>query len=117
MSSHSEACRANSRQCVQIADNTSTTADKGEFLTFAATWLRLANEIECNERLIALIDELAPNGCSTGQVLATFASHTSAGSLRRLATAIVSLSSHFVADHFASGVEEFDNPNEQRAGR
>jgi hypothetical protein len=117
MSSHSEACRANSRQCLEIAEKTSTSEDKGEFLTFAATWQRLAKEIECNERLIALIDDLATNSRGTAQILETFADDSSALSLRRLATAIVSLSSHFVADHFASGVEEFDNPNERRAGR
>ena len=117
MSSHSESCRAYSRQCLEIAEKTSTAEDKGEFLTFVATWERLAKEIECNERLVALIDELATNSRDTAQVLETFADHSSAQSLRRLATAIVSLSSHFVADHFASGVEEFDNPNEQRVGR
>ena len=59
MPSHIDACLASARRCSQIAKKTRTLDDRSEFLSFAASWLRLANEIESNERLIALIDELA----------------------------------------------------------
>jgi hypothetical protein len=110
MSSHSEGCRANARRCLEIAGQTWTAEDKGEFLTFAAAWQRLAKEIEFNERLISLIDGLAISNTmtDTAKRLDAFSGHSN--SLRRLATAIFSVSSHFAAGHFASGVRGFDQP-------
>lgn len=59
MPSYIDACLASARRCSQIATKTRTLDDRCEFLSFAASWLRLANEIEADERLIALIDGLA----------------------------------------------------------
>jgi hypothetical protein len=58
MPGHSEACRASARRCFEVAETTRTLDDRCEFLGLAASWQRLANEIECNERLITLLDEL-----------------------------------------------------------
>ena len=59
MPSPIDACFASARLCSQIAKTTRTLDDRCEFLSFAASWLKLANQIEADERLIALIDGLA----------------------------------------------------------
>jgi hypothetical protein len=102
MSGQSEACRANARRCFEIADTTCTPEDECEYISFAESWQRLANEIECIERLVALIDALAvsnPIKEDTEQKLDQLTDRSSAHSLRRLTTAIVSISSHLVAEH------------------
>jgi len=50
MSGQSEACRANALHCLDVADKAGTPEDKREFFDLAASWQRLANEIECAER-------------------------------------------------------------------
>ena len=99
MPSPIDTCLASARLCAQIAKKTHTPDDRSEFLGLAASWQRLATEIESDERLIALIDGLAatkpprpkadPNLDELGD------SHLS--SLRRLATTVLSASLHFMA--------------------
>ena len=95
-----DACFASARLCSQIAKTTRTLDDRCEFLSFAASWLRLANQIEADERLIALIDGLAvstPPGEDADQKLDELTDpHLS--SLQRLAATILSVSHHFMAD-------------------
>jgi hypothetical protein len=105
MSSQPEACRASALRCLEVTDETCSPEDAREFISFAESWHRLANEIECAERLIALIDELAgsnPTQKDVGRELDQITHRYSAHSLRRLSTAIASISSHFIAEHFAS---------------
>jgi hypothetical protein len=113
MSGHSEACRANARQCLEIATKTRALDDSSEFLSFAETWERLAKEIESNERLVALIEGLASNLAAEGQGQQmddlSDSDQAIPRSLRRLTSAIVAATSHFVADHFARSAEEADN--------
>ena len=113
MSGHSEACRANARQCLEIAKKTRALDDSSEFLSFAETWERLAKEIESNERLVALIEGLASNLAAEdhGQQTDDLSDCDQAipQSLRRLTTAIVAATSHFVADHFSGSAEEANN--------
>jgi hypothetical protein len=100
MPSHIEACLASARRCSQIAKTTRTLDDRCEFLSFAASWQRLASEIESNQRLIALIDGLAARTPPGDEADPKFdeltKSHSS--SVQRLATAILSVSHHFMAD-------------------
>jgi hypothetical protein len=130
MSSHSEVCRTNARHCLEIAHTTSTVEDTCEFLSLAGSWQRLATEIEHNERFIALIDKLAARNptkadteqeleeADTEQELEEFSDHSPVQSFQRLAAAIVSISSHFVADRFALVVNESDQLEErQQAAR
>ena len=103
MPGHSDACRANARSCAEIAAKTRTPDDRCEFLSFAASWQRLANEIECSERLITLIDELVADTPASEDADRPFEELTEchSNSLRRLATAILSVSHHVMADYFA----------------
>ena len=59
MPADSETCRARALRCLEVAEKAPTPEDRREFLTFAESWERLANEIERNERFVTLIDELA----------------------------------------------------------
>ena len=104
MPGHSDACRASARRCAEIAEKTRTLDDRCEFLCFAASWQRLANEIECSERLITLIDELVASTPASEDADRTFDELTEchSSSLRRLATAMLSASHHFMADYFAT---------------
>jgi hypothetical protein len=99
MTSLSDACRASARQCAEIANKTRSFEDRAEFLSYAASWQRLANEIESNERLVTLIDELASSTSSSeGRKLDELTEYrTSTNSLRRLAAVIVSVSNHNLA--------------------
>jgi hypothetical protein len=98
---------------MEIAKKTSAIADSSEFLSFAETWERLAREIESNERLVALIEGLAGNLAATdhGQQKTGLGGCDQAipGSLRRLTSAIVAVSSQFVAHRFANSAEQADN--------
>jgi hypothetical protein len=97
MPTHVDACLANAHRCSQIAKRTRTPDDRREFLSFAASWLRLASEIESNERLIALIDGLAASTPPADPKLDELTkSHLS--SVQRLAASILSVSHHFMAD-------------------
>jgi hypothetical protein len=99
MPSPIDTCLASARLCSQIAKKTRTPDDKSEFLSLAASWRRLAAEIESDERLIALIDGLA--AASAPKIEADPSlddlgdSHLS--SLRRLATTVLSASLQFLA--------------------
>jgi hypothetical protein len=100
MAQLADACRASAYRCAEIAATTSTAEDSCEFKTFAATWQRLAREIECSERLINLIDELGSHS-SAGSKSAREAvqlpeQKANANSLRRLAIAILSVSHHYM---------------------
>jgi hypothetical protein len=109
MTPFADACRTSARHCAEIADKTCTLEDRSEFLSFAATWQRLANEIECNERLITLIDDLASSASAnedSGRKVGELTEYgASTNSLRRLATAILSVSNHYMAAT-ADGIEE-----------
>jgi hypothetical protein len=96
MTSLADACRASARQCSEIADSTRTFEDRVAFLTYAASWQRLATEIESNERLLTLIDELASSTSRDRGVCELSEHEANANSLRRLAAAIVSVSNHFL---------------------
>jgi hypothetical protein len=100
MPSYIDACRASARRCSQIAKKTRTLDDRCEFLSFAASWLRLASEIEADERLIALIDELAVRTPPSEEADPKFDELTKChlSSFQRLATAILSVSHQFMAD-------------------
>ena len=112
MTGLSDVCRASARHCAEIADTTRTLEDRSEFLNFAASWQRLANEIECNERLITLIDELASstqaNEDSGRKSDELRDCGTSTSSLRRLGSAILSVSNHYIAAA-AHGSEESES--------
>jgi hypothetical protein len=99
MPSPIDTCLASARLCSQIAKKTRTPDDKSEFLSLAASWRRLAGEIESDERLIALIDGLAasrpPRSEADPNLDELGDSHLS--SLRRLATTVLSASLHFMA--------------------
>jgi len=114
MPSVSDACRANARHCTEIADTARTPDDRSEFLSFAASWQRLADEIESNERLVAFLDELAastPAYENADRKLDGLAEYPkSKGSLRSLTTAILSISSHFISSHFVA--DHFATPDE-----
>lgn len=110
MPSPIDTCLASARLCSQIAKRTRTSDDRSEFLSLAASWQRLANEIESDERLIALIDGLAastpPRRESDPNLDELGDSHLS--SLRRLATTVLSASLHFMAaGDSPSETEEF----------
>ena len=108
MPSHIDACLASARRCSQIAKKSRTLDDKCEFLSFVASWLRLANEIESNERLIALIDGLVVSTPLRQEADPKFDELTNShlSSLRRLATTILSVSHHFMADASPSQVDK-----------
>jgi hypothetical protein len=107
MPSHIDACLASARLCSQIAKKTRTLDDRCEFLVFAASWRRLANEIDANERLIALIDRLAVSTPPGEEAAQEFDEPTEShlSSFRRLATTMLSASHRFMADASLSEVE------------
>ena len=94
-------CRAKALHCVVIAQQAPTLDDQSEFLAFAESWYRLADEIDIRNRLIAFIDGL-PASKAMGS---TEAEEIESGvrSLRRLTAAIVAICSSFVADQLAAG--------------
>ena len=95
-------CRANALPCVEVAQQAHTLDDRSNFLAFAETWYKLANEIDYSDRLVAFIDEL---GVKEPTLENTEAEEIESGirSLRRLTTAIVAISSSFIADQLAAG--------------
>ena len=109
MPSPIDTCLASARLCSQIAKKTRTPDDRSEFLGLAASWQRLANEIESDERLIALIDGLAacPPPRSEADPNLDELGDSHLRSLRRLATTVLSASLHFMAaDDSPSEAEE-----------
>lgn len=116
MTHFADACRSSARRCAEIAATTGSTEDRCEFTSFAASWQRLASESECNERLIGLIEELAsrPSASSPNkEIVELFEQEASTNSLHRLATAVLSLSHHYLAA-FAGDREEADSACEER---
>ena len=100
MTHFADACSASARRCAEIAATTSTTEDRCEFTSFAASWQRLAGEIECNERLISLIDELVSRPSASNsdkEIVELSEQEASSNSLSRLATAVLSVSHHYLA--------------------
>jgi hypothetical protein len=95
-------CRANALHCVEVAQHAYTLDDRSHFLAFAETWCKLANEIDCSDRLIAFIDGLGvrepmPGDTKAGEI------ESGIRSLKRLTAAIVAISSSFMADQLAAG--------------
>jgi len=97
-------CRANALHCVEVAKHAPTQDDRSEFLAFAETWYRLADEIDFSNRLIAFIDAL-PASNAVGNIRAE---ESGIRSLKRLTAAIVAISSCFMADQLAGGVTDDD---------
>jgi hypothetical protein len=58
MLGHSEECRAYALRCFDVAEKAPTPEDRLEFISLARSWQRLADEIERDDLLIALINEL-----------------------------------------------------------
>jgi hypothetical protein len=93
MASQTEACRAHALRCAEVAQRAHTREDRREFLKFAESWERLANEIEHNELLIQLIDELAAE--SQLELPEPTKDRRATRPFRHVAVAIVSISEHF----------------------
>ena len=94
-------CRANALHCVVVAQHAPTLDDRSEFLAFAESWYRLADEIDISNRLIAFIDGLPASkamGNMEGEEI-----ESGIRSLKRLTAAIVAISSSFMADQFTAG--------------
>jgi len=94
-------CRANAVHCVEVAQHAHTLDDRSNFLAFAETWYKLANEIDCSDRLVAFINELDVREPTLGN---TEAEEIDSGirSLKRLTAAIVAISSSFMANQLAA---------------
>ena len=117
MPGHAEACRAHALHCFKVADKTRTPEDRQEFLSLAKSWERLADEIERNEFLIALIDELDTKNLTNEDSQRklhepTECQRPSTLSLRRLAAAVIS-----VSDQFATQANEVEEVLALRNGR
>ena len=101
-------CRANALHSVEVAQQAHTLDDRSNFLAFAETWYKLANEIDYSDRLVAFIDGL---GVKEPTLVTTEAEEIESGirSLRRLTAAIVAISSSFMADQLAAArTDAFD---------
>jgi hypothetical protein len=100
-------CRANALRCVEVAQHAHTLDDRSDFLAFADAWYKLANEIDYSDRLIALIDAL---GASEPVKESTSPEGLGSGirSLRRLAAALVTISTRFMADQLSEKTLEGD---------
>ena len=80
-------CRANALHCAEVAQHARTLDDRSNFLAFADTWYKLANEIDYSDRLVAFIDGL---GVKDPTQANTKAEEINSGirSLKRLTAAI-----------------------------
>lgn len=94
-------CRFHALHCVQVADHAKTLEDRSDFLAFAETWYKLANEIDSSDRLVAFIDGLGVCEQMTEKNESEIASGLR--SLRRLTAAIVAVSACFMTGPFAAG--------------
>ena len=94
-------CRAKALHCVKVAQHAHTLDDRSNFLAFAETWYKLANEIDYSDRLVAFIDGLGvkpmPGNTEVEEI------ESGIRSLKRLTAAIVAISSSFMADQLAAG--------------
>ena len=95
MTTLADACRASARQCADIADHAPTFEDRAEFLDFAASWQKLAGEIESNERLIAFLDELASDAGGERESKTSTESRARS-SLRHLVAAVAAASNGYL---------------------
>ena len=93
-------CRANALHCVDIAQHAPTLNDRSEFLAFAESWYRLADEIDISNRLVTFIDGL-PTSLAMENMEAEEL-ESGIGSLKRLTAAIIAISSSFMADQLAA---------------
>lgn len=103
-------CRANALHCAEVAQHARTLDDRSNFLAFADTWYKLANEIDYSDRLVAFIDGLGVKDPTLGNAKAEEID-SGIRSLKRLTAAIVAISSSFMADQLAavdSGVSDSD---------
>jgi hypothetical protein len=98
-------CRANALYCVEVAELAHASDDRSDFLAFAETWYKLANEIDYSDRLVAFIDGLGVREPMLGN---DEADEIECGirSLKRLTAAIVAITSSFMADQLAAGRSE-----------
>jgi len=95
MTTLADACRASARQCADIAGHAPTFEDQAEFLDFAASWQKLAGEIESNERLIAFLDELVSSPALEGESKKS-TGNGERSSLRQLAASVVAASNSYL---------------------
>ena len=95
-------CRANALHCVEVAQHAHTLDDRSNFLAFAETWYKLANEIDYSDRLVAFIDGLGVREPTLG-VKEVEEIESGIRSLKRLTAAIVAISFSFMADQLAAG--------------
>jgi hypothetical protein len=94
-------CRFHALHCIQVADHARTVEDRSDFLAFAETWYKLANEIDSSDRLIAFIDGLGVSEPMTEKAESEIESGLR--SLRRLTAAIVAVSACLMTGPFAAG--------------
>lgn len=94
-------CRANGLHCVEVARHAQAPDDHRDFLAFAATWYKLANEIDYSDRLVAFIDGL---GVRDPMLAKDNSEEVEGGirSLKRLTAAIVAITSSIMADQLAA---------------
>jgi hypothetical protein len=97
MSRHSEACVAQSTQCIEVAEQACTAEERREFLTFADAWERPAAEIEQSERLVAFLDELTTNA-DNAALNSELPQKSYAQPLRQLAAAISAIPDRVASD-------------------
>jgi hypothetical protein len=95
MATQTEACRAHALRCAEVAQRAQTPEDRREFLKFAESWERLANEIEHNELLVQFIDGLATK--PQPELPEPMKDQRATPSWRHLAAAIVSIPEHVAA--------------------
>ena len=95
-------CRSNALHCVDVAEHAHTPGDRSDFLAFAESWYRLADEIDYSNRLIAFIDGLAGRKPA---IASTQPEEMELGvqSLKWLTAAIVDISSSLMAGQLAAG--------------
>jgi hypothetical protein len=93
-------CRAHALHCVEVAQHAPTLDDRSEFLVFAESWYRLADEIDISNRLVAFIDGLPASRAMENAEAEEIESGIR--SLKRLTAAIVAISSSFMADQLAA---------------
>ena len=53
-------CRRHALECVRLAQTSATPQSREHFAQLARTWIKLAEEIEQNESLVAGLDEDFP---------------------------------------------------------
>jgi hypothetical protein len=93
-------CRAHASHCVEVAQHAPTLDDRSEFLLFAESWYRLADEIDIGNRLVAFIDGLPSSRAMENAKAEEIESGKR--SLKRLTAAIVAISSSFMADQLGA---------------